>query len=351
MIQQARVLAPGVVSLDPVPLPACGPRDVIVDVHACGLGGSDLSYIRMGGLAGPNGEPMPLGHEFAGVVREVGAEVSGVAVGQRVVVHPGDDDLGRIGNGAPEGGLADAVVVREAARGDRLYPVPDGMPLEVAALAEPVAVGMHAVEQADAARGDRVAVFGCGPIGLAAIAALADRGLTDIVGIDLSATRRALAGTLGASATIDPAQQSPWRELARIHGEVPLTYGTAPATEVFIEASGSDRVLTGIIDRARRGARVSVVALHYAPVPVNFINVLMKELTIRGSMEYPERFADAIELLARRDLSALITDRFALADVGSAAEFLEASRECGKVMVQMTAQGAADAQARTNRSR
>ena len=320
-----------------MPAPVCGPRDAIVDVHACGICGSDLSYIAMGGLAGPNGEPMPLGHEFAGVIRELGAEVVGAAVGDRVVVHPGNDELGRIGNGSPEGGLAEAVLVREAARGGRLYPVPDGMALDVAALTEPVAVGMHAAEQADVHPGELVAVFGCGPIGLAAIASLADRGVTDIVGVDLSATRRGLAEQLGASATIDPAAGSVWRELVRIHGEVALTYGTAPATNAFIEASGSDTVLTGMVDRARRGARISVVALHYNPVPVNFINVLMKEITIRGSMEYPARFADAIDLLARRDLSALITDRFPLDAVDSALQLLGESRECGKVLIDVRA--------------
>lgn len=335
MIQQARIPAPGVVSVDRVALPDCGPRDVLVDVHACGICGSDLSYIRMGGLAGPNGEPMPLGHEFAGVVREVGAEVDGVAVGQRVVVHPGDDDLGRIGNGSAEGGLAEVVLVREAARGGRLFAVPEGMSLDVAALAEPVAVGMHAVEQADVAGTDKVAVFGCGPIGLAAIATLADRGVTDVVGIDPSATRRALAASLGAAHTVDPAGQSVWRELERFHGTTALTYGRAPSTNAFIEASGSDQVLTGIIDRAARGARVSVVALHYTPVPVNFLNVLMKELTIRGSMEYPARFADAIDLLARRDLSAMITDRFPLDSIDRALALLADSRECGKVLIEI----------------
>lgn len=334
-IQQARIHAPGVVSVDRVGLPACGPRDVVVDVAACGICGSDLSYIRMGGLAGPDGEPMALGHELAGVVAEVGAEVPGIAVGDRVVVHPGDDDLGRIGNGSPEGGLADSVLVREAARGGRLFAVPEGMGLDVAALAEPVAVGMHAAEQAEAEPGDTVAVFGCGPIGLAAIASLLDRGVSDVVGIDLSETRRNLAEQLGASATIDPTAGSVWRELARIHGDAAWAYGKAPATTVFIEASGSDRVLADIVDRSGRGARISVVALHYTPVPINFVNVLMKELTIRGSMEYPARFADAVDLLSRRDLSALITDRFPLTEIDRALGLLAESRECGKVLIEI----------------
>lgn len=332
-IQQARIHAPGVVSVDSVPLPECGPRDAIVEIHACGICGSDLSYIRLGGLAGPGGAPMALGHEFAGVVRAIGAEVDGVTVGQRVVVHPGDDAVGRIGGGAPEGGLGEAVLVREAAGGGRLVAVPDDMALEVAALAEPVAVGMHAAEQADVRPGDTVAVFGCGPIGLAAIASLADRGLTGIVGVDPSATRRRLAADFGASAVIDPNETKVWRELERLHGTRALMYGHAPATDAFIEASGSDAVLTGIIDRAGPGARISVVALHYSPVPVNFLQVLMKELTIRGSIEYPARFADAVDLLSRRDLSALITHRFALNHVADALDLLAESRECGKVMV------------------
>ncbi len=324
--------SPGNVAVDRVDLPVCGPRDALVEVDACGICGSDLTYIRLGGLAGP-GEPMPLGHEFAGVVREVGAQVTGVEPGRRVVVHPGDEASGRIGGGSAAGGLADVVLVREAAAGGRLIAIPDGMPTDVAALTEPVAVGMHAAEQADVAPGDSVAVFGCGPVGLAAIAALADRGLSGIVGVDPSAERRRLAAALGAEATIDPDRSGVWRELERLHGTRRLAYGHAPATAAFIEASGSDAVLTGIIDRSGPGARISVVGLHYNPVPVNFLQVLMKELTIRGSMEYPARFADALDLLGRRDLSALITHRFPLGEVGAALELLAGSRECGKVMV------------------
>jgi len=334
-IDQVRIHAPGQVRLDRVDLPPCGPRDAIVEIHACGICGSDLSYIRLGGLAGPAGEPMPLGHELAGVVTAVGAEVTDVVPGQRVVVHPGDDALGRIGNGTAEGGLADAVLVREAARGGRLFSIPDDMSLDVAALAEPVAVGMHAAEQVDVGIADKVAVFGCGPIGLAAIASLADRGLSDIVAIDLSATRRALAETLGASASIDPAEQNVWAELGRLHGSAATQFGKAPATTAYIEASGSSKVLAKIVDRAGKGSTICVVALHYEPVPINFLSVLMQELTIRGSIEYPVQFGDAIDLLSRRDMSALITHRFSLRDIDAALDVLDASKECGKVMIEM----------------
>ena len=124
-----------------------------------------------------------------------------------VVVHPVDEELGRLGSGAGEGGLTPLLLVREAAKGRRLFPVPDRMPLEVAALAEPTGVSMQAVNQAEVQPGDTVAVFGCGPIGLLAIATLADRGITDVVAVDLSPRRLELAGEFGAAHLLNPSRR------------------------------------------------------------------------------------------------------------------------------------------------
>lgn len=329
---QVRVHGPDDVRVDEVAPPRPGSRDAVVRIAACGICGSDLSYIRMGGMAGPGPEPLCLGHEMAGVVDWVGAEVERVRVGDRVVVQPGNEQLGRIGGGGPEGGLTPELLVREADAG-LLHPVPDAVPLDVAAFAEPLAVGMHAVEQADVGPGESVAVFGCGPIGLAAIATLRDRGHERVVGIDLSPARLALAEQLGAQAALDPSQVDVWDELARLHGTEPFMFGPTPATNAFIEATGSGRVISQVLDRARVGGRLSVVALHYEPVPTSFLMVMMKQFTIRGSMEYPARFADAIDLLARRDLSPLITHRFALDRFDDALATLSGSKDCGKVMV------------------
>jgi threonine dehydrogenase-like Zn-dependent dehydrogenase len=303
-----------------------------VRVAACGICGSDLSYIRMGGLAGPSGTPMCLGHEMAGVVDWVGPEVRTARAGDRVVVQPGNDQLGRIGNGAPQGGLTPLLLVTDA-DAERLHPVPDDLPLDVAAFAEPLAVGMHAADQAEVRPGEGVAVFGCGPIGLAAIATLVDRGHEKVVAVDLSPTRLSLALELGAQAALDPTGCDVWEELAGLHGTTPFTFGPTPATGAFIEASGSGRVITDVLNHGRPGGRLSVVALHYDPVPTSFLLVLMKQFTIRGSMEYPPRFADAIDLLARRDLSALLTHRLPLEEFPAALALLEGSKDCGKVLV------------------
>ncbi len=329
---QVRVHGPDDVRVDEVAEPDPGSGDVVVRIAGCGICGSDLSYIHMGGLAGPSGAPMCLGHEMAGVVDWVGADVATARVGDRVVVQPGSDDMDRIGNGASVGGLTPLLLVTEADRG-RLHHVPDGLPLDVAALAEPLAVGMRAADQAEVQPGEGVAVFGCGPIGLAAIATLVDRGHRRVVAVDLSATRLDLARELGAQAALDPTEVDIWEELARLHGTAAFLFGPTPATAAFIEASGSPGVIGDILDHGPVGGRLSVVALHYQPIPTNFLVVLMKQFTIRGSMEYPARFDDAIDLLGRRDLSFLITHRFTLARFGEAIDLLGASKDCGKVLV------------------
>ncbi len=328
---QVRVHGPGDVRVDDIAGADPGPRDALVRIAACGICGSDLGYIRLGGVAGPGAEPLCLGHEMSGTVDWVGGQVGGFRTGDRVVIQPGSGDLPRLGNGAAQGGLTPLLHVPEAAL--RLHPIPDALPLDVAALAEPLAVGMHAADQADARPGEGVAVFGCGPVGLAAIATLVDRGHDRVVAIEPSPTRRALALELGAQAALDPANDDVWGELASLHGTAPFMFGPTAATGAFVEASGVDSVIGDIIDHAAVGARISVVALHYNPVPTSYLTLLMKELTLRGSIEYPPRFADAIDVLARRDLSALLTHRYPLERFGDALAALEGSRDCGKVLV------------------
>ena len=198
----ARIHGPGDVRLDEVPEPIAGPDDVILEVGACGICGSDLGYARLGGVQGPSPEPMAIGHELAGAVSFVGANCGDIAkIGDRVALHPGAAGFG-LGNGGPEGGFTRQLLVRGAVLGKSLFPIPDDMSFELAALAEPLGVGMHAVDQAEVKSGDKVAVLGAGPIGLSAIATLVDRGIEDIVSIDLSETRLEVARRLGASHTI-----------------------------------------------------------------------------------------------------------------------------------------------------
>jgi threonine dehydrogenase-like Zn-dependent dehydrogenase len=226
-------------------------------------------------------------------------------------------------------------LVPEASTGRRLFRVPDDMALTTAALAEPLAVGMQAANQSEARPGERVVVFGCGPIGLTTIVALADRGVHDVVAVDYSRVRLDLARRLGAAHALDPTAVDLWDELARLHGTVPHPFGPTVATDVFVEASGADSVIGDVIRHGRVDGRLVIVAVHYQPVPTSYVEVLMKQFTIRGSMEYPERFEDAIDLLARRDISELVTHTFPLDEFGSGLDLLEGSKDCGKVMIRI----------------
>lgn len=334
-MKQVRIHGPNDARLDDVPEPDPGPRDVVVAVSACGVCGTDLKWIAMGGLPGPTGDPMPLGHELAGVVEAVGDEVTGLAVGDRVVVHPGDDQSGRIGNGAAEGGFAPHLLVREAASGGRIFHVPDNLPLDLAALTEPLGVAINAVNKAEVAEGDKVVVFGAGPIGLATIAVCVDRGAQDVIAVDVSPERLELATALGAGAALNATEGDVWDTIMGRHGSVPFMFGPTAGTDAFVEASGASSVIGQVLDHARPGARLSVAGVHMDPIATSFMNIMMKELTIRGAIEYPERFEDAIDLLERCDLSAMVTHRVSLGDWPDVMDLVLGPPSYGKVLVTM----------------
>jgi threonine dehydrogenase-like Zn-dependent dehydrogenase len=331
-MKQVRLHGPEDVRIDEVPEPEPGPRDAVVRVAACGICGSDVGYVKLGGVAGTR-RPVPLGHEVAGVVEALGAEVAGLRPGDRVVVHPGASG-NRIGNGGPEGGFAPRLLVRNAAAGGNLFAIPDEMPFEVAALAEPLGVGMNAALRSDARAGEKVVVFGAGPIGLAAVATLADRGVADVIAVDLSERRLALARALGAHATLNPAREDVWQGIRARHGEALLMGARMAASDAYVEASGASAVIGEVLQHAKGEARLSVVALHRAPVPVNFLLVMMKQLTLRGAMEYPEDFGETLALLARRDLAPMITHRFPLARFAEALAVARDANASGKVMIE-----------------
>ena len=167
------------------------------------------------------------------------------------------------------------------------------------------------------------------------IATLTDRGIEEVVAIDLSDARLELAVNMGASNRINPSVQDVWGRLKELHGTAPFAFGPTTATNVYIEASGSDDVIAEVLNNGPVGGRLVVVALHYRPVKTNYVALVMKQFTIRGSIEYPTRFEDAIELLSRRDLSGVITHSFVLEEFGKGLAVLEGSTECGKVMITM----------------
>ena len=321
------------VRLDDVPTPHAGPRDVVLRVAAVGICGSDLAAAARGSIIPMQSGPAPLGHELSGVVAEVGSEVRDYRAGDRVVVNP---LINMIGNGGPDGGFASHLLISDVVgRPASLQRIPDGLSLEHAALVEPLAVALHAINRVDAKAGETAAVFGVGPIGLACVLCMVQRGVKNIVVFDVSPLRRERALQLGASVAVDPRECQPAKVLAMNHGTAPMWGMQFPSTDVFIEASGAPGVVEGIIGFCGSGKRLGIVGAQKNPVAVDFTLVMAKELTIAGSLGYPEEFPAAIEMLMDKavDVSPYVSHRFAADDFLKAFETAARPDQSAKVLV------------------
>lgn len=216
--------AAGQVRLEEVALRPPGPGEVLIDVAYCGVCGSDLHEVADGPHAVPTSTPHPLsgavapvtlGHEFAGVVRALGAGVEGPAPGTAVAVEPNYrcggctscregryevcDAFGFVGL-MGDGGMAEQAVVPAY----MVRPLPAGFDLAAAAVLEPAAVSLHAIRRSAFRPGDTTVVVGLGPVGLLICALLAHRGAGTVLGVDPDPARRALATRLGAGTVLHP---------------------------------------------------------------------------------------------------------------------------------------------------
>jgi (R,R)-butanediol dehydrogenase/meso-butanediol dehydrogenase/diacetyl reductase len=326
------VFGPGDLRMCEIETPRAGPRDVVLQVASAGICGSDIGYVAIGGTLGPARQPIPLGHELSGVVIEVGVEVGSVTLGDRVILNP---LVNAVGNGGPEGGFGERLLVRDVAgRPQSLLRLPDSLSLDDGALIEPLAVGAHAVNRLGAQAGEKAAVFGAGPIGLASTVMLRQRGVEDVVVFDPSAFRRERALKLGARAALDPRQTPPAEALKRLHGTVRVFSSEAPQTDRYVEASGAP-VLPDIIALARAGAAICVASTQKTPVAVDFMQVMTRELTLTGALGYPTELEDVLQLLASRavDLEPMISHRFAGADFMQAFEMARRPDQAAKVLL------------------
>jgi 2-desacetyl-2-hydroxyethyl bacteriochlorophyllide A dehydrogenase len=319
--------------LDRIPPPVCGPDDVVVQVRECGICGSDLGYLAMGGLVGPD-KPMPLGHELWGVVSEVGAHVTHVVAGDRVVVQPLSNNK-FIGNGGTEGGFSPYLLVRNAAAdtGSTLK-LPEDFPSGYGALVEPLSVAQHSANRVAATAADKAVIFGAGPIGLSILQVLQYRGLQDCMVVDLSERRLAAARTLGATAVrADDPQLS--QRLIEQHGSSAFFGMPMPGSTLYFEATGVRAVFENIIALAGPGSRICLTGVHKEAVTLDLVMLLAKELSIIPAMGYEGEFSEVIAMLrsGRIDPSAIITHHFPLSEIGAAFAMAKDTNNAIKVMI------------------
>jgi threonine dehydrogenase-like Zn-dependent dehydrogenase len=311
-------------------------------------------------------ERIVLGHEFSGVVAAAGKR-SRIAEGTPVVSFP----LLRSDGGVHPTGLsvhapgayAEQVLVEDALS----LPVPNGLAPEVAALTEPLAVGLHAVRRGEVGKRQVAIVIGCGPVGLAVIGMLKASGVRTVVASDFSPGRRALASTMGADVVVDPATESPYSAAAG-HGHLTtgpevfeLGVGTVeklqrlplvpwhqvwrvadklgaatPKHPVVFECVGVPGVIEEIISSAPMYSRVVVVGVCMEPDRIRPAMAINKEVDLRFVLGYtPLEFRDALHLLAdgKVDAAPMITGTVGLHGVATAFDALADPETHAKILV------------------
>ncbi len=342
-----------------LPVPEPGPGEVLVKTLACGICGSDLhalkhaeQFVAASRRAGSVftmdlSRDVVMGHEFCAEIVEHGPGTQRtLPAGTRVCSRPGlvrPDGPRTVGysNDTP-GGYAEYMRLTEAL----LLPVPAGLPTEDAALTEPMAVGVHAVAKARLEPDDAPLVIGCGPVGLAVIAALRLTGARPIVAADFSARRRELAATLGADLVVDPARVTPWqswreaavwRDASRAPALPPWIPGPPLRPAVVFECVGVPGVLDQIMAAAPKGTRIVVVGVCMEADTIYPMLGISKELNLQFVLGYtPEEFAATLGHIADGAIAVapLITGRVGVEGVAGAFEALASPEQHAKILVE-----------------
>ncbi len=281
-----------------------GPGEVRVAIQAGGICGSDMHYFNHGGFGTVRvREPMVLGHEIAGAVAQVGPGVTGVSPGTRVAVNPSRAcgkcrycreglrhqclDMHFLGSAMrfphAQGGFRQSLTVSA----EQAVPLADRTTMGEAAMAEPLAVCLHAAVQAGPLQGKRVLVTGCGPIGALCVLVARHGGAAEIVATDVADYPLEVAREVGATRTINVAAEP----------EALAPYGADKGTfDVLFEASGNAAALAGALGAMRPGGIVVQVGLGGdMNLPINLI--VAKELQLRGTFRFDREFALAVALM------------------------------------------------------
>ena len=319
--------------------PVPGPGQVLIKMAAGGICGSDLHYFNHGGFGTVRlKEPMILGHEVAGHVEALGDGVTGLGVGSLVAISPSRPcgtceycregrqnhclNMRFYGSAMPFPHIQGAF--REYIVADAAQCAPaDGLTAGEAAMAEPLAVVLHAASQAGDLMGKRVLVTGCGPIGLLAVMVARAAGAVEIVATDISDFTLEKARQMGADQTINVAQAATDLDaFARGKGHF----------DVLFECSGVAAALAATIPVLRPGATIAQLGLGGdMTLPVQAMTA--KELQLKGSFRFHAEFFTAAEMMQRKklDVTPLITHRFGLSDSHAAFEMASDRTQAIKV--------------------
>lgn len=319
------------VRMEDRPMPACGPKDVIVKVARAGICGSDLTaYLRDGmsvGILrkGQFGHDGQFGHEMVGTVYQVGAECQDIREGDRVFVNPTVCKRSGMLGCDIAGAFSEYVSVEDAAYGYNLMKLAEDVSFDEAVVIEPLAVGTHGKNCIGVQPHEKVVIYGAGTIGLCALTAVTAVGCVQPVVVDMNPSRLELAKEMGA-AIFQPGEDRDIADYLSHHfGSVRNPFGMShPDVDAFIDCAGAGSILPQIIGMAKESARISVVAIYKKPVELDAAVLLSSRLTLQGSCGYDH--PDVIEAYQnvnqkRTGISRIVTHHFPHEEAAEAFRF------------------------------
>ncbi|MEY4294430.1 MAG: hypothetical protein RLY82_118 [Pseudomonadota bacterium] len=320
--------SPGDLRVEDYPTPLVMPGQVRVRIRTGGICGSDLHYFQHGGFGNIRiQQPMVLGHEVAGVLSEVASDIMQLVKGDRVAVNPSHAcgqcrfcqlslqnhclDMRYFGSAMRmphvQGAFRQEIVIGA----NQAYKLADHVSDAEGAMAEPLAVALHAVNRAGPLLGRKVLVTGCGPIGAMVIIAARRAGATEIVATDVLEQPLRKALKVGANEVINVAT-SP-EDLTKYA----LDKGQF---DVLFEVSGNDRALRSAFDVVRPRGIVVQLGLSGSEFTLPFNTVVAKEFDVRGAFRFHEEFGIAVQLINQSlvDLKPLVSATLSYRDAGRA---------------------------------
>lgn len=303
-----------------LPDPVCGDNDVVIQNIYSSICGTDVAVYRSGPNTGHRisvgGE---FGHETISRVVEVGKNVTGFEVGERVYPYPryAKDDTRRAGT---IGGFSEYILVPNAKRGHSLYAVPEEIPDRLACLIEPFTVGCRAARRGQPKKGESAVVFGCGTIGLAAAVALKYFGMEKVMLCDVSDFRLGIARNLGFM-VCNTGKENFVERAADYFGSAPSLTGKAPDIDCWIDAAGAEGILDSYMQHGKIISRFVAVAVNNKPRQLDLLHMTYAQKSIIGSGGYfPEDVRDVMAIMAggRWNLESIITQEFPLEQISEA---------------------------------
>lgn len=322
------------IRVEEVATPGLEAGEVLIRVRACGICGSDLHPYKLGefaAVATPCGAGQIMGHEFSGEIAELGGQVEGLKVGDRVVTVSG---------GANAEYLRIPAMMRPI-----VIPLPPEVSYEEAATNEPLATSLHAVNLAEPTDGETIVILGAGIIGLGVLQVLKAMHSTKVIVTDLSDKRLAMAQELGAEVVINAAREDPYKKMLEMTGSTPLMFmeeWPMSSVDTVFDCAGMAAEHIGeppmwqALLMLKENGKLVLVAIYEKPVEIEYNIIVRKGIKLFGSWGWQfDEFLQALELIrsGKVDRKPLITHEFPLDRAKEAYETQLKAEESIKVLL------------------